>query len=53
MSGGAAKTAVNGVFEEIGEALARGEDIRLPGFGTFTTRNRPAHTRRNPQTVEI
>ena len=48
----AARNAVDGVFANIGEALADGEDVRLPGFGTFGTRSRPAHTGRNPRTGE-
>ena len=49
---GAAKDAVDGVFAIIGEALADGEEVRLPGFGTFGTRSRPARTGRNPRTGE-
>ena len=49
---GAARDAVDGVFANIGEALADGEDVRLPGFGTFGTRSRPARTGRNPRTGE-
>ena len=44
--------AVDAVFESIGEALARGEDVRIVGFGTFGTRSRPARTGRNPATGE-
>ena len=43
---------LDGVFAIIGEALADGEDVRLPGFGTFGTRSRPARTGRNPRTGE-
>ena len=43
---GAARNAVDGVFAIIGEALADGEDVRLPGFGTFGTRSRAARTGR-------
>lgn len=50
MSKAAAKDAVDGVFETIGEALANGEEARILGFGTFGTRNRPARTARNPRT---
>ena len=32
----------------IGEALANGEEVRLPGFATFGTRSRPARNGRNP-----
>ena len=44
--------AVDAVFEAIGEALARGEDVRIASFGTFGTRSRPARTGRNPRTGE-
>ena len=47
-----AKEAVDGVFAAIGEALADGEEVRIAGFGTFGTRNRPARTGRNPRTGE-
>ena len=52
MSKAAAKEAVDGVFEAIGEALENGEEARILGFGTFATRNRPARTARNPRTGE-
>ena len=48
----AAGDAVDAVFEAVGEALARGEDVRIAGFGTFGTRSRPARTGRNPRTGE-
>ena len=44
--------AVDAVFEAIAEALARGEDVRIAGFGTFGTRSRTARTGRNPRTGE-
>ena len=52
MSKAAAKDAVHGVFEAIAEALARGGDGRITGFGTFGTRSRPARTGRHPRTGE-
>ena len=52
MSKTAAKDAVDGVFEVIGEALANSDEARILGFGTFGTRNRPARTARNPRTGE-
>ena len=52
MSKAAAKDAVDGVFETIGEALANGDEARILGFGTFGTRNRPARIARNPRTGE-
>ena len=47
-----ANVAVDAVFGTIGESLAAGEDVSILGFGTFTTRNRPARTGRNPRTGE-
>ena len=32
----AARDAVDAVFEVIGEAVARGEEVRIVGFGTFS-----------------
>lgn len=48
----AAGDAVDAVFEVIAETLARGEEVRVVGFGTFGTRSRPARTGRNPRTGE-
>ena len=48
----AAGDAVDAVFEAIGEALARSEDVRIAGFGNFGTRNRPTDTGRNLRTGE-
>ena len=48
--------AVEAVFVAVREALARGEEVRIVGFGVFGTRSRPARTGRNPSTgasVEI
>ena len=53
MTKAAAKDAVDGMFEVIGEALANGEEVRIFGFGTFATRERPARTARNPRTGEL
>lgn len=53
MNGAAAKDAVDGVFDLIGEALANGDDVRILGFGNFGARNRPARTGRHPGTGEI
>ena len=48
----AAGEAVDAVFEAIAETLARGEDVRILGFGTFGTKSRPARPGRNPRTGE-
>ena len=52
LSQSAAGNAVEAVFEAVGEALANGEEVRISGFGTFTTKSRPARNGRNPQTGE-
>ena len=48
----AADRAVSAVFAAIGDALARDETVAIAGFGTFSTRSRPARQGRNPQTGE-
>ncbi len=40
------------VFDEIAEALARGDRVELRGFGAFSVRHRSARTGRNPRTGE-
>ena len=47
-----AKSAVNAVFEVIRDALANGDTVSVTGFGKFSTKSRPARTRRNPRTGE-
>ena len=47
-----AAAAVRAVFATIADALARGETVAIAGFGTFSTRNRPAREGRNPRTGE-
>jgi len=46
------EAAVNAVFEELVEALKRGERIEIRGFGNFTVRKYKAYTGRNPKTGE-
>lgn len=41
---------VNTFFEEIIEALARGERVELRGFGAFSVKKRDARVGRNPRT---
>ena len=36
--------------EAVAGALARGEAVRLAGFGAFAAKERPARTGRNPAT---
>ena len=44
--------AVNAVFGEISESLARGDRVELRGFGAFTTKQRKARIGRNPRSGE-
>ena len=41
---------VNVVFNEIVEALARGDRVELRGFGAFTVKHRAPRIGRNPRT---
>ena len=43
---------VNTFFEEIIEAMARGERVELRGFGAFSVKHRDARLGRNPRTGE-
>lgn len=47
-----AKTAVESVFSTITGCLAKGDAVRLVGFGTFGIRKRAARAARNPRTGE-
>ena len=44
------ETIVNTVFENITEALAKGDKVELRGFGSFRIRHRNARKGRNPKT---
>ncbi len=52
ISKASADDAVGAVFAAITDTLRKGEDFRLVGFGTFSTRRRAAHQGRNPRTGE-
>ena len=41
---------VNVLFDEIVEALTRGDRVELRGFGAFTVKHRAARQGRNPRT---
>ena len=41
---------VNTIFEEIIEAMARGDRVELRGFGAFSVKQRDARVGRNPRT---
>jgi integration host factor subunit beta len=41
---------VSTVFDEISDALARGDRVELRGFGAFSVKERAARVGRNPRT---
>lgn len=47
-----AKLVLDTLTEEITKALTNKEEVRLTGFGKFTTSERKARKGRNPQTGE-
>ncbi len=40
------------VFDEIADALARGDRVEIRGFGAFSVKHRPARVGRNPRSGE-
>lgn len=50
ISKAAAARAVDGFVAAVTDALKKGEQVTLVGFGTFLVREREARTGRNPQT---
>lgn len=44
-----AEAAVNALLSTVQDALVKGDDVRLIGFGTFETRERKARQGRNPR----
>jgi len=47
-----AQRAVDAVLQSVQDALKRGSDVTLPGFGKFHVTKRAARTGRNPATGE-
>jgi integration host factor subunit beta len=43
---------VDAIFDEITDALVRGDRVELRGFGAFSVKEREARTGRNPRTGE-
>jgi DNA-binding protein HU-beta len=41
---------VDALFDAIAEAMARGDEVKLPSFGTFVVVKTAARVARNPQT---
>lgn len=52
MSKQQAAEAVDSVLRSIASGLANGEEVKLPGFGNFSVRERAARSGRNPATGE-
>lgn len=47
-----AETAVESLFDSMKEALCRGENIEIRGFGAFHVKNYEGYQGRNPKTGE-
>ena len=47
-----AERAVETVFSTIADALSKGEEVSIAGFGIFSAKMRAARTARNPRTGE-
>jgi DNA-binding protein HU-beta len=47
-----AAKAVDSVLDQIAGSLAKGDEVRLVGFGTFSVASRAASQGRNPRTGE-
>ncbi len=52
LSKASAGRAVDGAIDAITQALQKGDNVTLVGFGTFSVRHRAARTGRNPRTGE-
>jgi DNA-binding protein HU-beta len=48
-----ASRAIEAFLDSIQEALASGDEVKLPGFGSFSVAKRKERQGRNPQTGEI
>lgn len=47
------ETIIDMIFENMKDALARGEKIEIRGFGNFKVKQRQGRIARNPKTAEI
>jgi DNA-binding protein HU-beta len=52
LSKGDVTKAVDGMLDALTEAMKKGEEVRLVGFGTYTVTKRAASEGRNPRTGE-
>jgi len=50
MSRDKAKAAVDAIIDQIAVSMQKGDDVRIPDFGTFKTTKRKAREGRNPAT---
>ncbi len=50
ISKASAGRALDSLLDGITDALKKGDQVSLVGFGTFSVKHRPARTGRNPQT---
>ncbi|MDX8378253.1 MAG: integration host factor subunit beta [Mariprofundales bacterium] len=53
MSRSEAQLVVEVIFDAISDALVKGDNIELRGFGSFTARHREARVGRNPKSGEL
>jgi DNA-binding protein HU-beta len=49
----AAKAFIDDVLKAIADAAVAGEEVNLPGFGKFKTKDTPAREGRNPSTGAV
>ncbi|MBA7589905.1 DNA-binding protein HU-beta [subsurface metagenome] len=47
-----AKRIIKCIIKNVNDCLAKGDTVKLVGFGTFGIRKRTAHMSRNPRTGE-
>lgn len=52
LSAAKARALIDRVFGDIGDAVARGEDVSVHGFGKFSSKAKAARAGRNPRTGE-
>lgn len=52
MSKQEASKAVEAVLDTITDALSKGDEVKIPGFGNFSVAERKGGTGRNPRTGE-
>jgi len=53
LSKSSASRAVDAIVDAVTDALKKGEQVSILGFGTFLVRERSARSGRNPQTGDV